>query len=446
MASLCAAAAACYQVPGLSGPYRCQSDGSCGDPSLVCDDGICCQPFGLPLCPTLVLDGGRCANGATPKTWFLDKDGDAFGDRNSERLACAKPVSTPESAPEAKWIEQGGDCDDGDPGVKPGATEACDELDNDCDGEKDEGFVRQTYYADADKDGFGKRGSAGFVLCAAQGDYTSTDPRDCDDANPAMNPDSTEKCNGVDDDCANGVDDNPSDVGAPCASGLSGVCAEGTIVCSTSGALKCDANVKPNTRAEACNGVDDDCDDSVDEGLASLCLLAPGEAIQRAKDSGVRTGGANQGCLGSGGTSTGWASPVWSASGYNTQVFYAERGSSAWNVGGKVLEVAFVAELDNVAGVWSAWKQPAVILCAKDGTYARFIHTSDINWNAKGTKVSLSEAIPLNLQQWDVSAGGWTQTQAAPPYDRVYRVEVHLETSGSPASPFTVRWTKFQIR
>ncbi|MBK7735036.1 MAG: putative metal-binding motif-containing protein [Chitinophagaceae bacterium] len=38
------------------------------------------------------------------------------------------------------------------PAINPGATEVCDGLDNNCDGQIDEG-VKTTFYADADGDG-----------------------------------------------------------------------------------------------------------------------------------------------------------------------------------------------------------------------------------------------------------------------------------------------------
>ena len=46
------------------------------------------------------------------------------------------------------------DCDDADASVHPGAEEACNGVDDDCDGEIDEG-VRTTFFLDADGDGHG---------------------------------------------------------------------------------------------------------------------------------------------------------------------------------------------------------------------------------------------------------------------------------------------------
>ncbi|NVM20523.1 MAG: putative metal-binding motif-containing protein, partial [Desulfobacterales bacterium] len=45
------------------------------------------------------------------------------------------------------------DCNDTDPNINPGAAEVCNGLDDNCDGDTDEGCM--TYYRDADADGYG---------------------------------------------------------------------------------------------------------------------------------------------------------------------------------------------------------------------------------------------------------------------------------------------------
>ncbi|MBD0837059.1 putative metal-binding motif-containing protein, partial [Aestuariibaculum suncheonense] len=73
-------------------------------------------------------------------TYYADNDGDGYGDAGSSMPAC--------SAPEG-YVSDNTDCDDTNITVYPGAEELCDGLDNDCDGEIDEG-VKNTYYADND--------------------------------------------------------------------------------------------------------------------------------------------------------------------------------------------------------------------------------------------------------------------------------------------------------
>ncbi len=91
------------------------------------------------------------------------------------------------------------DCDDNDPTVNPGATEICDGIDNNCDGNIDEG-VLNTYYQDADSDGYGNP-AVSTQACTQPSGYV-TDNIDCDDANSAVNPGAVEiSFNGIDDDC-----------------------------------------------------------------------------------------------------------------------------------------------------------------------------------------------------------------------------------------------------
>jgi hypothetical protein len=58
-------------------------------------------------------------------TWYLDADGDGYGDAGSATTACSMPSGHTADA---------SDCDDGDAAIHPAATEHCDGIDNDCDG------------------------------------------------------------------------------------------------------------------------------------------------------------------------------------------------------------------------------------------------------------------------------------------------------------------------
>jgi hypothetical protein len=76
-----------------------------------------------------------------------------------------------------------------------------------------------------------------------------------------------ERCNGIDDDCDGGIDEDFPSLAAACDNGGMGAClATGIVRCRADGAgAYCTApNRAPGQ--EVCNGEDDDCDGSIDEG------------------------------------------------------------------------------------------------------------------------------------------------------------------------------------
>lgn len=96
----------------------------------------------------------------------------------------------------------GGDCDDGNPTVYPGAEELCDELDNNCNEVIDEGAAN-IYYLDEDGDGWGV--NTGYVEDCTQPFGYAEDLGDCDDSNALINPDAIEICDDEVDNNCNGL-------------------------------------------------------------------------------------------------------------------------------------------------------------------------------------------------------------------------------------------------
>ncbi len=82
--------------------------------------------------------------------------------------------------------------------------EICDNRDNDCDGEVDEGMLRP-WYRDSDSDGTGVAGQI-VLACMRPDGYVDND-RDCDDQAPARNLDAIEVCDGLDNDCDEDIDE-----------------------------------------------------------------------------------------------------------------------------------------------------------------------------------------------------------------------------------------------
>ena len=155
------------------------------------------NPNATEICDGIDNDcDGLTDDGLVFAMYYVDADGDGFGDEATGVEFCSQPQNT---------ITIGGDCNDANDQIYPGATEICDSEDNDCDGSTDEGLNFITYYTDADNDGFGT-GNTGVSLCEVPGPGFSSNNEDCDDTNGQINPNSTDILdNGIDENC-DGVD------------------------------------------------------------------------------------------------------------------------------------------------------------------------------------------------------------------------------------------------
>jgi len=253
---------------------------SCDAPSGYVDDATDCDdtnpdvhPAGAELCNGLDDDCDSLVDDDDPDvtgqlTWHLDADGDGHGGTSYATLACDAPSG---------FAASSDDCDDGEAAANPSANEACDALDNDCDSLVDESGAsgEQTWYADADGDGYGDAAVSSASCDAATG-YVD-DATDCDDTDSAVNPAADEWCNGLDDDCDGLVDDDDTVTDAGTfyadtdgdgfgdASAPIEACEQPSA--SATDATDCDdtsATVNPDA-SELCNGTDDDCDALVDD-------------------------------------------------------------------------------------------------------------------------------------------------------------------------------------
>ena len=257
---------------------------SCTQPSGYVADDTDCDDFDDDIHPsaTELCDGvdNDCDgtvdedDAADASTWYADSDGDGYGLAGTDTAACAQPSG---------HVADDTDCDDTDAAVNPAASEICDGIDNDCDGlvDDDDSPVSgaSTWYLDYDGDSYGGV-RVSTSACVQPSGYVA-DSSDCDDSDASQYPGATETCNGEDDDCDGLVDDDdPDTTGATTwyadadgdgygdtASAASACSAPSGYVADDTDCDDTDANINPS-QDEACNGIDDDCDGTVDEADA----------------------------------------------------------------------------------------------------------------------------------------------------------------------------------
>jgi hypothetical protein len=223
--------------PGGGGACDTGLLGVCAAGVLVCQGGgLACVPTAQPSvelpdgldndCNGVIDDGFACLPGQTQPCYSGPAGTLGVG-------VCAAGV---QDCVGGQWGACLGD-------VLPG-SETCDGLDNDCDGNVDNGLGTVSC-------GVGQ--CANTVPACVNGQLNTCAPH----------PPQPETCDGLDNDCDGVVDNGSPGAGAACSTGLLGVCAAGTTAC-VSGALQCQQAFAPS--AEACDGLDNDCDGVVDNG------------------------------------------------------------------------------------------------------------------------------------------------------------------------------------
>ena len=163
----------------------------------------------------------------------LDEDGDGVGD------AC-------EDDKDGDGSPDGIDCNPLNPAIHPGAEEACDGIDNNCNYLTDEGFK------DSDADGLKD------CIDGDDDDDDSPDDADCQPLDSSVHPQATEVCDGVDNDCDEKIDEGLGEW--VCGKGQ---CNHVASKCVDGSATLCDPYL--GVELEACDGADNDCDGLVDE-------------------------------------------------------------------------------------------------------------------------------------------------------------------------------------
>jgi hypothetical protein len=160
----------------------------------------------------------------------------------------------------------GRDCDDGNAAVNPDAAEACNGVDDDCDGATDEG-VTTPYWADADGDTYGNAAVTTEACATPAGYVENTD--DCDDTTAARFPGNPEVCDGLDNDCNSVVDegvqspfwaDADGDGYGDEATPTSACAAPAGYVANAEDCLDTDGAVNPAATEVCHDGLDNDCD------------------------------------------------------------------------------------------------------------------------------------------------------------------------------------------
>ena len=233
------------------------------------DNNSAIRPNATEICNTFDDDcDGLTNEGITFITYYADNDADGFGNPNASLSACSPPTG---------YVTNNSDCNDANAIIKPGAVELCNLVDDNCNGQINEGLVFVNYYIDTDQDGYGA-GAATNSCTPIFGNYV-TNNSDCNNNNANIRPNAVEICNSIDDNCNLLVDDGLTFVNYYIDTDADGFGAGiATNSCINLGAgyatnnTDCNNNsaaIRPSA-SEQCNGIDDNCNNSIDEGLTFL--------------------------------------------------------------------------------------------------------------------------------------------------------------------------------
>ncbi len=327
---------------------------------------------------------GEVDEGFPNRSWFyLDQDGDTYGDPDAGVFACLGPNG---------YVSRSGDCAPSDAVVSPSAVEVCNGKDDNCNGAVDE--TKPTWFRDADGDGWGD-GSSTLQSCQMPTGYVSRQG-DCNDADRSIHPDAQDICDGLDNDCQNGIDSRPD--------------------CGGHADLLGSVEVsKSAVRLNQAYG-----------GITSTCLKnAPSSA-------GDSIAGATW--TGSGATS-------------HVAWFENTRGTWDLSRANQALRFEFTQFMSGQYGspLWSRHWQPVVILCGEDGSARRYVPMMDGGNNPPpllpygGFEVQTTIPLAVNGNGWVVGSGATLQNLRA-----VKRVEVLVQPTdpgdgGTPSFTFTFR-------
>lgn len=237
-----------------------EQDGDCND----------YQPSAYPG-NTEVADGidNDCDGDIDEGTVYFDDDGDCF----CEDVPCYGSITS------NCTLLSDGDCNDISNAIYPGAPETCNAIDEDCDGVADNDPIDPlTWYYDGDGDLRGDPNNT-TLACSQPTDHVSN-ANDCNDSEALAWTSAAEVCDGVDNDCDGGVDENVTNTyyrdqdsdGYGIASTFVEACTVPTGFVANANDCNDTCNICFPGSPESCDGVDNNCDGSVDEINASGCV------------------------------------------------------------------------------------------------------------------------------------------------------------------------------